>query len=81
MVWLKLSATVRFDPGVAWWAVRQLTARAETTEEADGSVTATIPVGSVDAFIVWMIGLDDQAEILGPPELRDRLVAHVGGAA
>ncbi|MFH2071684.1 MAG: WYL domain-containing protein [Actinomycetota bacterium] len=74
-------ARVRFDPEVAWWAVRQLTGRAERIEEADGSVVASIPVGSVDAFIGWMIGLDDHAEILEPPELRARFVEHVRGAA
>lgn len=77
----EITAVVRFDPGVAWWAVRQLTARAETTEEADGGLVASIPVGSPEAFIGWMIGLEDQAEILGPPELRDRFIAHLRGAA
>ncbi len=76
-----ITATVRFDPAVAWWAVRQLTGRAERTEEPDGGVVASIPVGSPDAFIGWMIGLDDHAEILGPPELRSRFVDHVRGGA
>ncbi|MCB2223025.1 MAG: WYL domain-containing protein [Actinobacteria bacterium] len=74
-------AEVRFDPEVAWWAVRQLTARATVSDDADGGATATIPLRSVDAFIGWMLGLDDHAEILRPPELRARFVAHVRGAA
>ena len=76
-----ITATVRFDVTVAWWAVRQLTDRAEKMDEPDGSVIASIPVGSPDAFIGWMIGLEDHAEITGPPELRDRFIAHVRGAA
>jgi predicted DNA-binding transcriptional regulator YafY len=77
----EMIATVRFDPSISWWAVRQLTDRATTAEDPDGGVTATIPVGSVDAFVGWMIGLEDQAEIVGPPELRERLIDHVRGTA
>jgi predicted DNA-binding transcriptional regulator YafY len=76
-----MTASVRFDPAVAWWAVRQLTDRATTKDEADGSITASIPIRSVDAFIGWMIGLEEQAEILGPPELRERFIGHIRGAA
>ena len=75
----EVTATVRFDPSISWWAVRQLTDRATTIEDPDGGITATIPVGSVDAFVGWMIGFEDQAEILGPPELRERLIDHVRG--
>jgi proteasome accessory factor B len=73
-------ASVRFDPSVAWWARRQLTQLAETTEEPDGGLVATFPVASPPAFIGWLIGFDDAAEVLGPPELRQRLIEHVGGA-
>jgi predicted DNA-binding transcriptional regulator YafY len=76
-----LEATVHFDATVAWWARRQLTARAEITEEPDGALTARIPVASVEAFIGWMIGFEDRAEIIGPDTLRDRLVERVRGGA
>jgi len=73
----ELRVTVRFDAGVAWWARRQLTGAAEVVDEADGSLTASFPVAGVEAFIGWMIGFEDAAEVLGPPEVRQRLVAHV----
>jgi predicted DNA-binding transcriptional regulator YafY len=76
-----LEATVRFDSEIAWWARRQLTSRATVTEHDDGAVTAVIPVASVEAFIGWMIGFEDRAEIVGPAEIRSRLVARVRGAS
>ena len=75
------TVTVRFDPEVAWWASRQLTARAERTEDPDGGLTATFPVASIDAFIGWMIGFEANAEIIEPTELRDRFIEHVRASA
>ncbi len=72
---------VLFDPSVAWWAVPRLTSRADVEENPDGGATARFPVASVDAFIGWLIGLEDQAEVLGPPEVRKRFIDHVSGAA
>ena len=76
-----LVVEVRFDPAIAWWAVPRLTRRAEVREDGDGGATAQFPVSSVEAFIGWLIGLEDQAEVLGPPEVRERFIAHVRGAA
>ena len=70
---------VRLDPSVAWWAVPQLTSRAEISTESDGGVRARFPVASMEAFIGWMIGFDDQAEVLSPVEVRQRFVAHITG--
>jgi len=70
---------VSFDPSIGWWARHQLTGRATTSEAADGSLEARFPVASVDAFIGWMIGFDDDAEVVGPPEVRERFLAHVEG--
>lgn len=73
-------ATVRFDGDIAWWARRQLSASATIEESREGSIEATFPVANPDAFVGWMIGFEDAAEILGPPELRDRFVAHLEAA-
>ena len=71
-------AEVVFDPEVAWWAKREVGANASVTEEADGGIRATIPVAHPDAFIGWLLGFVDQAEIVSPDELRDRLLDRVG---
>lgn len=76
-----MTARVRFDPGVAWWAERQLPRTAEVVQEDDGSIVADISVAGRDAFIGWVLGFDASAEVLSPPELRDALVARVRGVA
>jgi len=73
-----LMATVRFDPAVAWWARRQLTARTTVVTHDDGGLEATIPVANPEAFIGWLLAFDDHAVIVAPPELRSRLLARVG---
>lgn len=70
---------VAFDPSVAWWARRQLTREASIEEADDGGIVATFPVASPQAFIGWLIGFEEGAEILDPPEMRARLVDHLGG--
>lgn len=76
----EVEVTVRFAPGVAWWARRQLSPRAHLAEELDGSLVARLPVASVNAFIGWMIGFEDEAEVLGPPDVRRRLIEHLGAS-
>jgi predicted DNA-binding transcriptional regulator YafY len=71
------TVTVRFEPEVAWWARRQLGAGASVTEGADGAITARFAVAQVEALIGWLITFDDRAELLAPPDVRDRFVAHV----
>lgn len=71
------SAKVRFEPSQAWWAERQLGGTIERQE--DGSVIATIDIANPDAFIGWLIGFEDTAEILAPEELRHRFIEQVTG--
>ncbi|MBT8201058.1 MAG: WYL domain-containing protein [Acidimicrobiia bacterium] len=73
--------TVRFDADVAWLARRELPPGAVTETADDGSTTASFPVANPAAFIGWIIGFVDKAEILEPQELRDRLVSHISGVA
>ncbi|MBT8198716.1 MAG: WYL domain-containing protein [Acidimicrobiia bacterium] len=73
------TARVVFDAEVAWWARRQLGSGVEISEASDGSVTAEIPVRNRDAFIGWILGFDDSAELLGPPDLRSALIERVRG--
>ena len=76
-----MTAEVVFDPEVAWWARREMGVNAEITEEADGTIRAILPVAHVEAFIGWILGFVDQAEVVSPPELRERLLARVGTAS
>lgn len=74
---------VRFDPEVAWWAVRRLAddPDAASRELADGSVEAELRVTHLDAFISWVLTFGDQAEVLSPPEVRQAVIDRVRGVA
>lgn len=74
----QIEVAVRFDPEIAWWARRQLGPTASLVEEPGGSLVARLPVAFPDAFIGWIIGFEDGAEILSPPAMRARLLSHVG---
>jgi predicted DNA-binding transcriptional regulator YafY len=76
----ELEVTVRFSPKTAWWARRQLGPEATVEEQEDGALVARLQVASVPAFIGWMIGFEDEAEVLAPDEVRRRLLAHVGAS-
>jgi len=73
-----IEVTVRFDPSIAWWARRQLSPAAAVEEEPGGGLLARFPVAGVEAFIGWLVGFEDAAEVLSPPEVREALLAHVG---
>ncbi len=75
-----LEARVVFDPEIAWWARRQLGAGSVITDRPDGGIEVVTPVASPETFIGWVLGFDDAAEIVGPPELRRRLLALLGEA-
>lgn len=73
-------ATVVFDPDVAWIARRELGPRANIADHPDGTIRAEIEVASADAFIGWLIGFEDRAEIIAPDRLRSRLIELVRNA-
>jgi predicted DNA-binding transcriptional regulator YafY len=75
-----IQAEVVFDAPVAWWARREMGANATVAETADGGIRAVIPVAHPDAFIGWVLGFVDQAEVVAPVELRERLLERVGNA-
>ncbi|MCP4307241.1 MAG: WYL domain-containing protein [bacterium] len=73
----EMVAKVRFGPTMAWWARRQIGNRGSLHEDSDGGIEAMIPVANPEAFIGWLLSFDDNAELLEPPELRQRLVDRV----
>ena len=74
-------ATVNFDAEMAWWARRQIGNRGRLVETEEGSIRAELPVANVEAFIGWLLSFDDQAELVAPDELRQRLIARVAEGA
>ncbi len=70
-------ATVVFDEDVAWIAERELGSRATMTKHSDGSIEADIEVAAPAAFLGWLVGFEDSAELLAPEAMRERFVSYV----
>lgn len=71
-----VTASVRFDESLAWWAARTL----DVDPPAAGPLEAEVTVANRDAFIGWILGFGPDAEVLGPPELRDAVLDRVQAA-
>jgi predicted DNA-binding transcriptional regulator YafY len=69
-------ATVRFDLDVAG-IVAVHSPHATKLAEDSTSAVFELPVSHDASFIGWVLGFDDRAEILGPSDLRSRLIEHV----
>ncbi len=42
-------------------------------------MTVSIDVSNPDAFVSWVLGFGDQAEVVSPPALRDRVIERITG--
>lgn len=71
-----VKATVKFDPEVAWWAARHLGVEGPV----DGPLEVELQVANRDAFIGWVLGFGPDAEVLGPAELRQHVLARIEAA-
>jgi len=71
-----VTARVRFDSQVGWWAARTLGVPAAVDE----SLEAEIPVANRDAFVGWILSFGDSAEVLGPDDLRAEILERVESA-
>lgn len=74
-----VAAVVRLDPAVAGAVLAEdpsldpgPAGRAE-----DGWVELRLAVTDPDALVGWVLSMGERAELVGPPELRSRLVAHL----
>ena len=74
------TAIVVFDEEVAWIAERELGARAAISHRSDGSIEAEIQIAAPAAFLGWLVGFEDHAELTAPLELRKRFVSYLEGS-
>ncbi len=61
---------VRFSPRIARWIAE----REHVVPDADGSVVIEYPLLDVEWGVRHVLGYGPDAEVLGPPEVRDRIV-------
>jgi proteasome accessory factor B len=81
-------ARVRFRFPLSLWAERNGYGRLET-KATDGAQVRAFDVHQVNPFLRWILGLEGEAEVVDPPELKDELramaraivIAHGGQAS
>lgn len=70
-----VTARVRFDESLAWWAARSL-----GLDEPRGELTTEVEVANREAFIGWVLSFGEAAEVLSPSDLRDAVAGRVEAA-
>jgi len=76
-----VSARVAVDAVQAAAVVQQVGEEAVVDRRDDGSVVIELPVTNTAAFRSFVLGLLDAAEVIGPPELRDEMIAWLDDLA
>lgn len=74
-------ARVRIDAARATAAVAELGEHRVVVHHPDGSVEVDVPCANVPAFRSWLLGFVEFAEVLGPPEIRDDVIAWLEAVA
>jgi predicted DNA-binding transcriptional regulator YafY len=72
----RTEAVLALAPDVGWWAERR-TGATRLTEREDTWIEVSIQVSDEEAFVRWVAGFRDRAEVLAPPALRAAVVAHL----
>jgi predicted DNA-binding transcriptional regulator YafY len=69
------SARVRVDVARARAAAASLGEAAVVQRSANGDIELEVPCANLDAFRSWLFGFGVHAEVLGPLEVRESVVA------
>jgi predicted DNA-binding transcriptional regulator YafY len=72
-------ATVRVSPSRARLVAAEVGEDAVVQRFADGSIELSVPCVNRDAFRSWLLGLTDNAVVVGPAEIRDEIVEWLRG--
>jgi proteasome accessory factor B len=69
-----VTVRVRVDPGRVEEFLARAGAGVTAEPDADGGAVVTVPVRCVDGFLGTLFGFLEHAEVLGPPDVRARVV-------
>ncbi len=75
------TAQIDVDADVAGWALGQVGQDTARELRPDGSLRLQLPVANADALVDFVLGLLDRAELVDPPELRQKLLERVRACA
>lgn len=75
------TAQIDVDEDVAGWALGQVGQDTARELLPDGSLRLQLPVANADALVDFVLGLLDRAELVDPPELRQKLLERVRACA
>ena len=75
------TAQIDVDAEVADWALGQVGPNTRHERHADGSLRLHVPVANANALVDFVLDLLDRAELVGPPELREKLLERVRACA
>ena len=67
------TARVRVSPAMAWWVEAHWAHCGTVTHLDDGGIDYETPYADARPLLGWVLGLADEAELLGPDDLRTRL--------
>lgn len=76
-----VDATVWIGPLRASAIERELGSNRVIERHGDGAIEVVVPATNVDAFRSWVIGLVDQAVVIGPASVREEVVSWLHGVA
>jgi proteasome accessory factor BC len=69
------TAEVALSPTIAWWVEQMFGAHGRTEFAADGSAVYRTEYSNRRQLLAWLLALGTDAEVLGPPELRDAAIS------
>jgi len=67
-----IEVVIRFSPNLARW-IREEMPTAEIEPQPDGGIRASLFTSSIEWLVSWLMKFEDQAEVLSPPQLRERM--------
>jgi predicted DNA-binding transcriptional regulator YafY len=71
------TARVRISPAMAWWVEAHWAHCGTFTQLDDGGIEYETPYADARPLLAWVLGLADEAELLGPDALRERLLEQL----
>ena len=74
-------AHLEIDAEVAGWALAQTGDGLRHERRPDGSLWLEVSVANTDALLDFVLGLLERAELLGPPDLREKLLQRLRAVA